>query len=298
MCKSKQLGILLALSLGLFNVVLAQPSEQATLMGYVTAADTQLPLVGATVLSQQDGQSRGTTTSSDGAFELVFPAGTISLEIQYLGYTSYQTILTLEAGQTTAHTISLEPAPITLSGLEIIGNRQDIYQRLPGTVTRLSPNEVDLIQPIGTQELLEYVPGIHGFADDGFSNARLSIGIRGLNPRRSARVLVLEDGIPIQPAMYVYANIYYNPPVERIERVEVIKGSAAIKYGPQTMGGVVNYITSRPRTGFGGTIHLTGGTNGYLSTFAEIAGFGSKRVAPEVQLLFKRGDGYRQKQWI
>ena len=34
--------------------------------------------------------------------------------------------------------------------------------------------------------------------------------------------------------------MYYNPPSDRIDRLEVIKGSAAIKYGPQTMGGVIN----------------------------------------------------------
>ena len=48
-------------------------------------------------------------------------------------------------------------------------------------------------------------------------------------------MLILEDGIPIQPALYVYPNMYYNPPSERIDRLEVIKGSGAIEFGPQTM---------------------------------------------------------------
>ena len=47
--------------------------------------------------------------------------------------------------------------------------------------------------------MLEYIPGVNGYADDGIGNSRLSVGIRGLNPRRSSRVLILEDGIPIQP---------------------------------------------------------------------------------------------------
>ena len=102
--------------------------------------------------------------------------------------------------------------------------------------------KIDNYRP-STQEMLEYVPGISGFADDGIGNSRISIGIRGLNPRRSSRVLILEDGIPIQPALYVYPNMYYNPPSDRIDRIEVIKGSGTILYGPQTMGGVINYFT-------------------------------------------------------
>ncbi|MEM9023137.1 MAG: TonB-dependent receptor, partial [Bacteroidota bacterium] len=141
---------------------------------------------------------------------------------------------------------------------------------------------------------LEYVPGITGFADDGMGNSRISIGIRGLNPRRSSRTLVLEDGIPIQPALYVYSNMYYNPPAERISEIEVIKGSSSIAYGPQTMGGVINYITNRPRKDFGGRIALTGGTNGYGSGLVEVGGFGTDKFRPEIQLLYKTGDGYRE----
>jgi Fe(3+) dicitrate transport protein len=118
--------------------------------------------------------------------------------------------------------------------------------------------------------------------------------MRGLNPRRSSRVLILEDGIPIEPAPYVYPNMYYNPPAERLDRVEVIKGSGALRYGPQTMGGVINYITERPKGGFGGSAAVTGGTNGYLSVYSELNGFGSAVVQPQLQLLYKRGDGFRE----
>ena len=97
---------------------------------------------------------------------------------------------------------------------------------------------------------------VNGYADDGIGNSRISIGVRGLNPRRSSRVLILEDGVPIQPALYVYPNMYYNPPSERIDRLEVIKGSGTIQYGPQTMGGVINYFTKRPRSEYGGKFKI------------------------------------------
>ena len=88
--------------------------------------------------------------------------------------------------------------------------------------------------------------------------------------------------------------MYYNPPSERIDRVEVIKGSGAIKFGPQTMGGVINYYTRRPRNDFGGRLNLKAGENGYSSIFAEFGGWRNKKFKPEVQVLFKRGDGFRE----
>ena len=183
--------------------------------------------------------------------------------------------------------------PIVMTKLNIISDSKSSYENLPGAATIIDSRRMKIISPIGTQEILEKIPGISGFADDGIGNSRISIGIRGLNPRRSSRTLILEDGIPIQPALYIYPNMYYNPPSERINRVEVIKGSGAIVFGPQTMGGVINYFTKRPRDSFGGLFRLTSGENGYLSLFSEVGGWGTEKLSPELQILYKRGDGFR-----
>ncbi len=193
---------------------------------------------------------------------------------------------------------SRNPGPASdtadLNALVVIGKAPDKIRKLPGTATRLDTETLELLNPLGTQEALQRIPGVHGFSDDGFGNSRLSIGVRGLNPRRSSRILILEDGVPIQPALYLYPNMYYNPPTERLDEIEMIKGSAAVQYGPQTMGGVINYITRRPRPDFGGSVQLMGGENGYFSAFGEVGGFGNDYFLPEVQMLYKRGDGFRE----
>jgi Fe(3+) dicitrate transport protein len=287
-----------AAAAGLSHPVLGQEvqTQSAAVTGNVYGGDTRDALHGATVAVKRDGTIiRGTTTDSQGRYELEnLEPGSAIVEVRFVGYRSYERPLELMAGERHTISVTLESEAVTLAALEIIGDSPHVHRKLAGTATRLSARDVELINPIGTQDLLGYVPGIHGFADDGIGNSRISIGIRGLNPRRSSRVLILEDGIPIQPALYVYPNMYYNPPVERIDRVEVIKGSGAIKFGPQTMGGVVNYITSRPRRSIGYSGQATTGTNGYLSLFTEMGGWGSEKVEPEVQLLFKRGDGFRQ----
>lgn len=260
----------------------------------MTDAETGKPLTGATVSASREGKPLGhSITDARGRFYLEVEAGRLVINTRLLGYRSEPEEVWVEPGAVAEVELSLSPFAIALSPIEIIGASR-AHQRLGGTATRLTPEVVRQIAPLGTQDLLQHVPGVSTFADDGIGNSRINIGIRGLNPRRSSRVLILEDGIPIQPALYLYPNMYYNPPVERIDRVEVIKGSAAIRYGPQTMGGVVNYITSRPRAEFGGVSQVVAGTNGYLSLFTEMGGWGSRRVQPEVQLLFKRGDGFRE----
>ncbi|MEL6615187.1 MAG: TonB-dependent receptor, partial [Bacteroidota bacterium] len=280
-------------SLALLALCLASVAHaQSTIDGVVVEAETGDPIVGANVILADAGEGlRGTASGVDGRFRLRVASGETTLTVRAVGFATRTVRVTAPAEGVR---IELAAAALDLAGVEVLAARGATYERLPGTATLISEAEVAQRQPVGTQELLEAVPGIYGAADDGFSNARLSIGIRGLNPRRSSRVLVLEDGIPIQPALYVYPNMYYNPPVERIDRVEVIKGSAAIRYGPQTMGGVINYITSRPRQRPGGEGQLIVGENGYVSAFAEAGGFGTRSFVPEVQVLAKRGDGYRE----
>jgi Fe(3+) dicitrate transport protein len=56
--------------------------------------------------------------------------------------------------------------------------------------------------------------------------------------------------------------MYYSPPIERMERVELLKGSGSILFGPQTVGGVLNYVTADAPVTPSGTMQLQRGTGG------------------------------------
>ncbi|MEX2572528.1 MAG: TonB-dependent receptor [Gemmatimonadota bacterium] len=290
-------SILLAVFLSLLPwsaVAQGVGNSLGTVSGRVTDDDTGAPVPGVTLTAIAAGERRGSTISdAGGRFVLAVEGNTVVLRAERLGYGAASVEVPVEANGVTEVELRLTASAIALLPIEIIGAAA-AHRRMEGAATRLTPRMVKQIAPIGTQELLQHVPGVSGFSDDGIGNSRISIGIRGLNPRRSSRVLFLEDGIPIQPALYLYPNMYYNPPAERIDRVEVIKGSGAIRYGPHTMGGVVNYITSRPRAEFGGSSQLVAGSNGFLSLFTEMGGWGTREIQPELQLLFKRGDGFRE----
>ena len=279
----------------LLSLIVANEVETA-IKGSVVSQKNNIPLIGANVvISNQDGFNKGTATSQDGTFFFEnIPTGSYTVSISFIGFQNYKSNIIIEENRTYTINAVLEIQPIVMAKLEIISDANAPYKDFPGAATVLDVKSINLIDPIGTQEALELVPGINGYADDGIGNSRLSIGIRGLNPRRSSRILILEDGVPIQPALYIYPNMYYNPPSDRIDRVEVVKGSGAIKYGPQTMGGVINYYTKRPRNEFGGKLKIKAGENNFLSLFSEIGGFGNEKFKPEFQLLYKQGDGFRE----
>ena len=279
----------------LISFIVANEVE-SSIEGSVVSQKNNIPLVGANVvISNQDGFNKGTATIQDGTFFFEnIPTGSYTVSISFIGFQNYKSNIIIEENRTYTINAVLEIQPIVMAKLEIISDANAPYKDFPGAATVLDVKSINLIDPIGTQEALELVPGINGYADDGIGNSRLSIGIRGLNPRRSSRILILEDGVPIQPALYIYPNMYYNPPSDRIDRVEVVKGSGAIKYGPQTMGGVINYYTKRPRNEFGGKLKIKAGENNFLSLFSEIGGFGNEKFKPEFQLLYKQGDGFRE----
>lgn len=269
---------------------------ETSITGSVVRQGNNAPLSGANVmLFSTDGLKLGTSTDETGMFYFEnTPPGKYTINISFIGFQNYRSDLIIEENRTYKINAILEIQPIVMAQLEIISDANVPFERIPGAATVLDIKSLSLIDPIGTQEALEFVPGVNGYADDGIGNSRLSIGIRGLNPRRSSRILILEDGVPIQPALYVYPNMYYNPPAERIDRLEVIKGSGAIKYGPQTMGGVINYFTKRPRSDFGGKFKIKAGENSFLSLFSEVGGFGNEKIKPEFQFLYKKGDGFRE----
>ena len=117
---------------------------------------------------------------------------------------------------------------------------------------------------------------------------RPNIGIRGLNPTRSTKVLLLEDGIPLAYVPYGENASYYHPPVERFDHIEILKGAGQNIYGPQTVGGVINYVTPAPPSEFSGGLSLTAGNREYFNGHGSIGGAGML-----LDYMRKQGDAAR-----
>lgn len=115
----------------------------------------------------------------------------------------------------------------------------------PGAASILTDQEVEQLRPFTMTEALDFIPGVVTVQDDVL-NRRANIGIRGSNPRRSRKVLLLEDGMPVNAATYLDPDAHYTPPMERLERIDVLKGTGQIMHGPLNNHGIINFRNKRP----------------------------------------------------
>lgn len=135
------------------------------------------------------------------------------------------------------------PMPV----IEVVGKRVDDAKRLTGSVVLVDREQIEAIQPLSTEDALRRVPGINIKSEEETSIVA-NFGIRGLSASES-KSLMLEDGVPVAPGLFIGNERYFNPRIQRVENIEVLKGSASLRYGPSTIGGVVNYQTKNPQEG-------------------------------------------------
>jgi len=185
-----------------------------------------------------------------------------------------------------------QDAAVDLPRIDVVGAVEDDAKRIPGAVDVITAEQLDQIQPRSTEDALRRVPGIYIKREEE-SAVVTNIGVRGLTAG-DYKTLVLEDGVPIQPGLFVGNSRYYNPRIQRMEGIEVLKGAASLRYGPNTIGGVINFLSRTPEDGASvslrvaswdtveGTVELGASSNsgearfGLIATRAESDGFMDK----------------------
>ena len=90
------------------------------------------------------------------------------------------------------------------------------------------------------RQVLAKVPGIHIWESDP-SGIQIGISARGLSPNRSWEFNVRQNGYDIAADPFGYPEAYYNPQLQAVQRIEIVRGQGSLQYGPQ-FGGLVNYI--------------------------------------------------------
>ncbi len=96
------------------------------------------------------------------------------------------------------------------------------------------------------RQVFAKVPGVNVWENDG-SGIQVGVATRGLSPNRSWEFNVRQNGYDIAAEIFGYPEAYYNPPMEAVEKIILIRGSAALQYGPQ-FGGLLNYQIKRGST--------------------------------------------------
>jgi Fe(3+) dicitrate transport protein len=257
-------------------------SQKNTLSGRIIDKEGK-PIEYATI--QVDGSSLGCITNADGRFIVRnVPIGKNTVTISHVGFLSVkQSVEALSDIE-----IILEEDLHNLPQLLIIGQRDHLFTKTPGSVAYLDKDELTRIKPISGNEVFRRVTGLNVVDEEG-AGLRVNIGIRGLDPDRSRNVLMLEDGIPVALNPYGEPEMYYTPAIDRMSGVEVLKGSGQILYGPQTVGGVINYITADPPQDEEFRFRVQGGKGSFLSALGSYGNTFNK-TGVQLNYLHKRAD--------
>ncbi len=155
----------------------------------------------------------------------------------------------------------------------------------------MGEREIRNAQPESSSELLRRVPGLQVRQEDPMG-LRLNLGVRGLSPIRSRLILMEEDGVPVVVSPYGEPELYYTTAVERVQRLDVIKGSDVLGYGPQTVGAVIELHTWGPTEHPAWYLASQVGSRGYGELVGRYSNT-SNDVGYVVQVVRKSGDGYR-----
>jgi iron complex outermembrane recepter protein len=211
--------------------------SQNLIRGKVYDSITQEPVVGATV--KLVGTNLGITTMVNGEFAINSPQKISKITISSIGFQTQ----TIDYQDNKPLSVSLEPAIENLQQVVVTANREaGLRTQAPVAISKLSATLINDTKPTNIYEIINKTPGV---AMMNYNNEQHGMGIR--QPMGTANYfLYMEDGLPIRPMGVFNHNALIEMNVFSVSSVEIVKGPASSLYGPEAVGGAINFITQRP----------------------------------------------------
>lgn len=172
------------------------------------------------------------------------------------------TIIDLQSVIITPFKQSPERQP-AIKGNVIFSGKKNEVLKLSAITANLTTNNA--------REIFSRVPGVTVWENEG-SGIQINIGVRGLSPNRSWELNTRQNGYDISSDVFGYPEAYYNPPLEAVENIELVRGGASLQFGPQ-FGGMVNYVLKREqKRKFAFETQNTVGSYNLMSSYNSIGG--------------------------
>jgi outer membrane receptor protein involved in Fe transport len=253
----------LALGSGL---VFAQ--ERGTVEGVVTGQG-ESPLPGVSVVYTQN---VGTATDRQGRYRLRIPAGEQELTFRFVGYRTATRTVEVPAGGTTTLDVQLQPDVLGLDEMVVSATRNPIESKESTiSVSALSAKELESEQPTTLSDAVRTVPGVMSVGGRGRTNNRVWIrGFPELEDRPQYMTTLL-DGLPLFVTNATPLDAAYKYDLG-IERIEVVRGSAATLFGRAAAAGAVNIISKTGGNDMSGQVRFSGGQYGLYRGDVNVGG--------------------------
>jgi Fe(3+) dicitrate transport protein len=195
-----------------------------------------------------------------------------------------------------------------VTDIKVVGDWLDdanaaVVQNHPGARTVVRREAMVEQGAMNVSDVLKRVPGVQvqDANGTGGSDISLNVGVRGLTSRLSPRSTVLIDGVPAAFAPYGQPQLSMAPISSgNLDSIDVVRGAGSVRYGPQNVGGVINFVTRAIPEQASGEIGTTLETSlstvaGSTSTPHLLGGTADNGIG--VALLYSgvNGNGYRER---
>ena len=188
------------------------------------------------------GQSIGTSSNSDGFFEINnIKEGSYEFIFSAIGFKELKKNILIQAGKNTLDVI-LEPSSYDIKQVVVTGTMKESF-------LSVSPVKVDLVtqkflKKVATANVMEVIENVNGV------QKQINCGVCGtndihINGMEGPYTLVLINGMPIMSSLSTVYGLN-GIPTSLIKQIEIIKGPSSTLYGSEAVAGVINILTKDP----------------------------------------------------
>jgi len=273
-----------------FSVCFAGDEYNGKISGKVMTSDGQ-PVAWASIVVKNTSLSAISDEAGNFVLKNIKP-GTYSLMASCTGFQAIEKTITVSDDQTAEIIFAIKTTAKQLNEVIVDGRRSQNLQ--PVTIGKLPVPAMDLPQSIAvinenmirnqqSQRMSDVIKNINGLY--------LSSTRGGVQETFSARGYRMSNDNMYKDGARVSASVM--PEMSSLERVEILKGSAAILYGSVAPGGIINMVTKKPKFDFGGDVSLRAGSYGLIKPAFDIYGPLSGKIAYRVNCTYEGGNSFR-----
>ncbi|UEG51033.1 TonB-dependent receptor [Ferruginibacter lapsinanis] len=208
-----------------------------TFTGKVFDGITKEPIAGASIKGSVI--SKQIVSSNDGTFKINETIKELVISISALGYQSKEILVRPDQH----NLIALLPVNNSMQEVVVTANREaSLRSQAPMAISKITPAVLDEAKATAVYEVVNKVPGVLMV---NYNNEQHAMAIR--QPMGTSNYyLYMEDGIPVRPMGVFNHNALLEINQFTISSIEVVKGPVSSIYGPEAVGGAINFISQRP----------------------------------------------------
>jgi iron complex outermembrane recepter protein len=220
----------------LFSISISIAFSQ-NIKGKLYDAITKEPIIGASIRISEPVKTF--MSNNQGEFNITNSGRKVIAHITALGYKTEE--LTLSDNE--ENLIAMKASLDNLQEVVVTANRDAALRtQAPIAINRISPKTLDETKATSVYELINKVPGVMMV---NYNNEQHAMSIR--QPMATSNYyLYMEDGIPIRPMGVFNHNALLELNQFTVSSIEVVKGPVSSIYGPEAVGGAINFISQRP----------------------------------------------------